>query len=169
MRNFSAAFFMLALLIISLVGCRGNGDPLSYQNGELSADIIICKNGSSVSGKLWLGARADGAPRDATLVLTAPVSVKGIKIERIGGEIHADVGGYGFDAHRDLLFVAELFSLDENIVSAETATLDGIAVTKLQVSATVGDVMVWLAEDGTPIKFETDGMEVLIRLKQTNR
>ncbi len=163
MKKFTLTFFLFVFLLISFTGCRENGDPLAYQRGEITADIIICKNGSSVSGELYLGRQTDGTPRDLRLVLTSPEHVKGIKLERKDGKLCAESGGYSFTPPEELLFVSELFSLDGSIISAETDLVDGKTATKILVSSKIGKVTVYLSENGTPIKISSDKMEIILK------
>lgn len=163
MKKITATFFLFVFLLVLVTGCRENGDPLAYQRGEITADIIICKNGSSVSGELYLGRLTDGTERDFCLVLTSPEHVRGIKLERKDGKFCAESGGYSFTPPGDLLLVAELFSLDGSIISAETDLVDGKTATKILVSSQIGNVTVYLSEDGPPLKISSDKMEIILK------
>jgi len=129
-------------------------DPLSYQTGNISAEIAIIKNGCRIGAVMNISEEGDIA-----LTLTSPESVKGTEIKRTGGEITVTRGELASSAAA-YLTAAELFRLEGNVISAEPVELDGKKLTQIAVSSQGREYEVFLSENNAPVRIVSDDVTV---------
>ena len=143
---------MLTFLCVSCADTES--DPLSYQNGNIRAEISILKNGCRIGALLYISDSGD-----ASLTLTSPETVAGTEIKRIGGAVSVTGCGLSFESS-DFISAAELFMLDGYVSSAELAELGGKKLTRLYVEADGEKYEVYLSDRNTPVRILSERLTV---------
>ncbi len=117
MKRILLFLIMSALILFSSCAPRQN-DPLAYQNGSLTAEVIFEKNGTKLGALIELGPMNEGA-RDAKITFTSPESVKGMTVERQNEHLIAKLDELCITPNEHALALADLFSLDGTITNTE--------------------------------------------------
>jgi len=149
-------FTVLVLIIICFsVSCgETSRDPLAYQTGNISAEIVILKNGCRIGATLHITESGD-----VIMKLTSPEAVLGTEIKRVNGEASVSRGDISLKSEA-FLAVAELFRLDGDVISAEPSELDGKKLTKMHVLSGNENYEVYLSENNTPSRIVSGELTV---------
>ncbi len=154
---------LISTLLLAMPSCTAvPQDPLAYQKGELSAELVFEKNGTRVSALIKLGPMTD-SPRDAEIVFTSP---EGLKVVRKNGNSTATFGGASVLSDPKLFMLCELFSLDGSIISAKTDR----GATQITLSCGESTYDIYLSSDGRPRKITGEDFSLeIVWIEMTER
>ncbi len=150
MKRLILLIFTLTLILSSCATVAK--DPLSYQNGALSAEVSFEKNGICISAVIRLGPMSS-TPRDAEISFSSP---EGLHVVRKNGVCSAELGGASIAPDPKLFLLCDLFSLDGSIVSVKTDR----KVSEITLSVGQELYTVCFNSDDKPIKISGEGFKL---------
>ena len=150
MKRLILLIFTLTLILSSCATVAK--DPLSYQNGALSAEVVFERNGVRISAVIRLGPMS-GELRDVEIRFSSP---EGLHVVRKNGECYAELGGVSISPDPRLFLLCDLFSLEGSIVSVKT----GRKVSEITLSVGQELYTVCFNSDDKPIKISGEGFKL---------
>ncbi len=153
MKRLIFSLFICALLLVLPSCATVPRDPLAYQKGSLTAEVVLEKNLTQVSAVIKLGPMTD-APRDAERKFSS-----GMSAVRKNGESSLTLGDTTLLTPDPKFFMlCDLFSLDGSIVSASTDR----TTTQITLADGESSYEITLNRDGTPQRIIGDDFILLI-------
>lgn len=147
---------LLALLTCCSAGCAERIRlPYDYLSAPFRAELRWCEGDLSLSAEVSAApANVSGKPWDISLRLTAPESVRDIRIERKDGAISLTYEGLTLtgETYEALLRAVDLLLWDAPLEGLCREELMGVPVLygRRRSEDTQGTVEVWLDESGAP-------------------
>ncbi len=154
-------YLLCVCLLLALSGCAVMpADPLAYQNGDAALVLSGTIDGFSFCAELTLSAVTESGidARDFTLKYTAPASMAGLTLTRVGGETTLTRGGVVLDdpdgRFSAMTLPAALFCIDCELGDAAVVRQNGTTLNRLEAADDEGRYLLWLDDEGFPCRIE---------------
>ncbi len=149
-----AVVFLVIFLLLTLIsGCAQPPAPLAYAERGFSANISGSADGQKFEAAVIASARGEGE-RDISVEFFLPETLRGIKVERRGGEICVKRGEFEIENFRGegWLILGELLLGEGEIIKAERRDKNVVATVRGE-----GQVTEITVGGGVPVCLQSGG------------